>query len=64
MDKIPVQATVMILVFPSDPIQEIIAGGTGAISAPPFHFILAIMYSSPLPFRQIKFLLTFTKKDI
>jgi hypothetical protein len=33
----------MILGFPSFPMQEIIAGGTGAMSAPPFHFILAIL---------------------
>jgi hypothetical protein len=44
----PVHATVRIFGLPSAPMQEIIAGGTGATSAPPFHLSFAIV--SPFGF--------------
>jgi hypothetical protein len=52
----------MILGLPSEPIQEIIAGGTGAISAPPFHFNLAIVCSFRFAEAASEFSLDFFKK--
>ena len=49
---IPVHATVIILEFSISP-EETITGGTGAIKAPPFHFIFDIFL--PLNFCNIRF---------